>query len=273
MRLSFRNVASFATVSLLTACESKEPPKEAPAPTHAPAPSEPAPEPALTPEEQAKKVQEMRENQPEPTLDPKEPRETFALLKNKGKSTLQGIYTERGNILVQMREIKFDDKAELDQAKIKKLADLIESYAIGDTVGEMETAAERFCQLIDELRSTTEPLEAAGQEQLKAIQAEITALEEKQKSGDKVATSQYDKLEKAQKIASAPVLGASYVWLAMKTLYQEAFVLADLGPRRAQLKLRDCIGRLDAKPVPNELAEAERKQALSRAKWYRHGAE
>ncbi len=256
------------------ACGSKEAPKEEePSKPAAEVKAEPPsePEPALSPEEQAKKLQEMRENQPEPTLDPNEPREKFELVKKKGKTTLSGIYTERGNILVQMREIKFDEKSELDKAKVKKLADLIESFGVGETANELETAAERFCQLIADLRKDTEPIEAEGQEKLKAIEAELVALEKKQNEGGKVATSQYEKLEKEKKIASAPVLGASYVWLAMKTLYQEAFVLADLGPRRAQLTLRDCIGKADAKPVPYELAEEERKRTLSRAKWYRSG--
>lgn len=255
------------------ACDSKEVPKkeETPKPPVETKPEAAPEEPALTPEEHAKKVQEMRENQPEPTLDPNEPRERFELVKKKGKTTLSGIYTERGNILVQMREIKFDEKSELDKAKVKKLADLIESYAVGETPNELESAAQRFCQLIDDLRKDTEPIEAEGQAKLKAIEEEIVALEKKQNEGGKVATSQYEKLEKEKKIASAPVLGASYVWLAMRTLYQEAHVLADLGPRRAQITLRDCIGKPDAKPVPYELAEEERKKTLSRAKWYRSG--
>lgn len=230
-----------------------------------------APEP--TPEEFAKTIEEQRENQPEPTLKPEEARETFALLLEKGRSELKGIYTERYNILGQMRDLKFDEKSEADKVKVRKLADKIEGFAIGDKKEELETAAERFCTLIEELRAEAEPMETQGTEALKLVDAELKALEEKQEGGGKVATSRYEKLEAQRKALSGPVLGAQYVWLSMKTLFMEAMVLAELGPRRAQLKLRDCLGAESFKPIPYELADKERVKVAKRAKWYRSGHE
>lgn len=250
-------------------CEQKDkPPKEYPVLEVAqPA----APEPSA--EQRALSIEEQRENQPEPTLNPEEPRETFALMLEKGRPELRGIYDERLNILTQMRDLKFDADSEEARLKVKKLADTIEGYAVGDKKEELETAAERFCKLIEDLRAEAGPMEAQGLEALKVIDAELKALEEKQAGGGKVATSAYEKLEKQRKIVSAPTLGAKYVWLAMKTLFQEAYVLADYGPRRAQKTLRDCLGKEGFEPIPYELAEKERVKVAKRAKWYRAGHE
>lgn len=266
-----RHLPAFVLTAALLgpACDQKDPPrKEYPVLEVAqPAP----PEPSV--EERALSIEEQRENQPEPTLKPEEPRETFALLMEKGRSELRGIYDERLNILTQMRDLKFDEKAEEGRIKVKKLADKIEGFAIGDKREELETAAERFCTLIEELRAEATPIENEGTEQLKMIDTELKALEEKQASGGKVATSQYEKLETQRKLVSGPVLGAKYVWLAMKTLFQEAYVLADYGPRRAQITLRDCLGKEGFVAIPYELSDAERVKVAKRAKWYRAGHE
>lgn len=268
-----RRLSAVLFLAVLTAqsggCEQKDkPPKEYPVlEVSQPA----APEPS--PEQRALSLEEQRENQPEPTLNPEEPRETFALLLEKGRPELRGIYDERLNILTQMRDLKFDQDSEEARLKVKKLADTIEGYAVGDKKEELETAAERFCKLIEDLRAEAGPMEAQGLEALKVIDAELKALEEKQAGGGKVATSAYEKLEKQRKIVSAPTLGAKYVWLAMKTLFQEAYVLADYGPRRAQKTLRDCLGKEGYEPIPYELAEKERVKVAKRAKWYRAGHE
>jgi hypothetical protein len=268
---SFSGLLASMIVSLpMMGCERSEPiPRRAIPVMEVTTPS--APEP--TPEQMAKTIEEQRENQPEPTVNPEEPRETFALLLEKGRSELKGIYDERYNILIQMRDLKFDAKAEPDKVKVRKLANTIEGYALGDKREELESAAERFCKLIEELRAEAEPMEAEGTEALKRIDEELKALEEKQAGGGKVATSQYEKLEAQRKIVSGPVLGAKYVWLAMKTLFQEANVLAELGPRRAQIVLRDCLGAESFKPIPYELADKERQKVARRAKWYRSGHE
>lgn len=262
-------ISALSLVALLAlpACEQKDKPrKEYPVLEV----SEPAP-PEPSAKERALSIEEQRENQPEPTLNPEEPRETFALLIQKARSELRGIYDERMNILTQMRDVKFDAKAEEGRLKVKKLADKIESFAIGDKPEELETAATRLCTLIEELRAEATPIEAEGTEQLKTIDAELKVLEEKQAGGGKVATSQYEKLETQRKIVSGPVLGAKYVWLAMKTLFQEGHVLADYGPRRAQITLRDCFGKEGYEPIPYELSDKERVKVAKRAKWYRAG--
>lgn len=265
--MSFRAII-IAALPALWACDKQEQPPRREIPVMEvtqPSPPEPSAQ------ERAKSIEEQRENQPEPTLNPEEPRETFALLLEKGRPELRGIYDERLNILTQMRDLKFDAKAEDAKVKTRKLADKIEGFALGDKREELETAAQRFCKLIEELRAEAGPMESEGTELLKGIDAELKALEEKQAGGGKVATSQYEKLETQRKLVSGPVLGAKYVWLAMKTLFQEAMVLAEYGPRRAQLELKACFGADDYPAIPYELSDKERLKMVKRTKYYRAG--
>ncbi len=230
--------------------------------------SDKPPEPELTIEEQRAKLEAERENQPEPTLDPNDPREKHELVLNDGKSTLKGIYEERYNVITQMKAIKFDAEVAEQQKRFRPLLDAIEGFGIGMKPEEVDTAAERFCKLVDELRAGADALGAEGEAKLKEIDQQIAELEARQKEGKPVTTRQYEKLEEARKVQSAPVLGARYVYMAMRTLFDEAYVLADLGARRSQITLRDCLGKPDAAPVPYELAEEARQKVIKRSKYY-----
>lgn len=230
--------------------------------------SDAEPEPELTLEEQKKKLEAERENQPEPTLDPNDPREKHELVVKEGKAALKGIYEERFNVITQAQSVKFDPKLEEQQKKLRPLIDKVEGFGIGDKPEELETAAARFCTLTEELRSGADALAAEGEAKLKEIDQAIAELEAKQKEGKPVTTRQYEKLEEERKVWSAPVLGARYIYMAMRTLYDEAYVLADLGARRSQTTLRDCLGKADAKPVPYELAEEARVKTLKRSRYY-----
>jgi hypothetical protein len=226
------------------------------------------PEPELTIEEQREKLEKERENQPEPELDANDPREKHELVWKEGKSALKGIYEERFNVLTQMKGVGFDAKVEEQKKRFLRLVDKIEGYGIGQKPDELETAASRFCALVSELRSEADALGAEGEAKLKEVDQAIAELEAKQKEGKPVTTRQYEKLEAERKLWSAPVLGARYVYMAMRTLFEEAYVLADLGARRSQLTLRDCLAKPDAKPVPYELAEEARVKLLKRSKYY-----
>ena len=253
-------------ITVMPACGEKQPPP--PKREYEVWTSDTAPEPELTLEEQKAKLEADRENQPEPKLDPNDPREKFELVWKEGKAALKGIYEERFNVLTQMKSVTFDDKLEEQKKRLRPLVDKIEGFGIGEKTEELETAANRFCALTDELRSGAEALAAEGEAKLKEVDAAIAELEAKQKEGKPVTTRQYEKLEEERKLWSSPVLGARYIYMAMRTLYEEAYVLADLGARRAQITLRDCLGKADAKPVPYELAEQARVKALKRSKYY-----
>lgn len=230
--------------------------------------SDAAPEPELSLEEQKKKLEEERENQPEPTLDPNDPREKHELVWKEGRATLKGVYEERFNVLTQMKSVTFDPKLEEQKKELRQLIDKVEGFGLGEKTDELESAATRFCALMDELRAGADALAADGEVKLKEVDQAIAELEAKQKEGKPVTTRQYEKLEEERKVWSAPVLGARYIYMAMRTLYDEAYVLADLGARRSQITLRDCIGKPDAKPVPYELAEVARVKTLKRSKYY-----
>jgi len=260
-------IASLSIVLTLAAC-SEQAPRQAPKQRFNEYKSDVAPEPELTLDEQRKKLEEERANQPEPTLDPNDPREKWELVWKNGKSALKGIYTERENLITQMRALNFDAKMEDQKKRYRALVDLFEGFAIGEKPEELETAGPRFCKLIDDLMAGTEALKAEGDAKLKEIDAALAELEAKQKDGGKVATRQYEKLETERKNWSAQVLGVGYIHLGMRTLFDEAMILVENGARRAQVALRDCLGKADAKAMPNELAEGVRQKVIKRSRYY-----
>lgn len=230
--------------------------------------SDKPPEPELTIEEQRAKLEAERENQPEPKLDPNDPREKHELVWKESKSALKGIYEERSNVITQARGVKFDEKLADQEKRYKPLVDEIEGFGIGEKPEDLDTAAARLCKLDQDLRAGADQLAADGEAKLKEIDQAIAELEAKQKEGKPVTTRQYEKLEDERKVWSAPVLGAKYIYMALRTIYDEALVLADKGARRSQIALRDCLGKPDAKPVPYELAEDARLKVVKRAKYY-----
>ena len=46
-------------------------------------------------------------------------------------------------------------------------------------------------------------------------------------------------------------------------------MLAEHGPRRAQLGLRDCLSKVAETPLSFELAQTHLEKVLHRSKWYR----
>ncbi len=230
--------------------------------------SDKPPEPELTIEEQRAKLEAERENQAEPTLDPNDPREKHELVWKEGRSALKSVYEERFNVLRQLKEVKFDPKLEDYQKKVKVLLDKVESFGIGEKPEDLDTAAQRFCTLVAELRGGAEPLEKEGGEKLKAIDVELKALEEKATAEKKPLTRAYLKLQEDRTMWSALGLGAGYVYMALRNLYEEAYVLADFGARRSQITLRDCLGGPDVKPMSDELADKARLKVVKRAKYY-----
>lgn len=265
--LSIVSALSLGSLVGTPAC-SEQAPREAPKQRFNEYKSDVAPEPELTLDEQRKKLEEERANQPEPKLDPNDPREKWELVWKNGKSALKSLYTERENLITQMRALAFDEKMEDQKKRYRALVDAFEGYAIGEKPEELETAGPRFCKVIDDLMAGTEALKAEGDAKLKEVDTALAELEAKQKDGGKVATRQYEKLEADRKLWSAQVLGVGYIHLGMRTLFDEALIFVENGARRGQVALRDCLGKADAKVMPNELAEAVRQQVIKRSRYY-----
>lgn len=262
-------VVGAVTLAATGGCGEKQPPAPAATRELEVWKSDTPPEPELTIEEQRAKLEADRENQPEPKLDPNDPREKHELVWKEGKATLKSIYGERENVITQTKDVPFDDKLEEQKKKLKALIDKVEGFSIGMTPADLETGASRFCALVDELRTGADALGAEGEAKLKEIDAVLADLEAKQKEGAKITTRQFEKQEAERKMWSSPVLGARYIYMAMRTLYDEAFVLADLGARRSQIVLRDCLGKADIKPLAQyPLADEARLKVVKRAKYY-----
>lgn len=210
-----------------------------------------------------------RENAPEPTLDPEDPREQFRLIWTRGDKHLRSIHQERFDILRQMQTLKLDDKDE--KAELDDLIERMQAWTVGDDKDTMETAAERLCALIAEIRPRAEALMDKATAELERIGAETTALEEKQAEGGTVYQRQWEKLDTERRRWSGPLQAGRFVFLAVKSMLEEAYVLADLGPRRAQLTLRDCLGPMAERPLPLDLAQSQLEKVIARSKWYREG--
>lgn len=220
-----------------------------------------------TPAEAHEERLRARENQPEPELNPEEPREQFALVWELGKTDLKSIHQERYDILQRMKDIKFEDPA-----YEKRVGDLIEKlskYSVGREKERLETAAERLCEAVSEGRRLSDELIAEGEAEIRKVDEEIKANEEKEKEGKKVSQRTWDKLEKARTDWSQPVQAGKFAQLAIKSMLDEGYVLADKGPRRAQLKLLECLSEIGKQPLALELAQSQLEKVIARAKWYR----
>ena len=57
--------------------------------------------------------------------------------------------------------------------------------------------------------------------------------------------------------------------MLVKSILEEAYVLAEHGPRRAQIGLRDCLTKVAEKPLSFDLAQKQLEKVLHRSKWYR----
>lgn len=249
----------------LAACSRPEAPKAAPDASSAEVASA-APE--LSPEElQAQRLKE-RENQPEPTLNPDEPREKFQLVWVKGADAMRNAVDERLNLFLQMKNQTLKEKA--DKERYAGLLKLIEDFGIPREAAELEGAAASVCQVVVKLRDGAKELAAAPNEALKTLDAEIKELEKEQAAGKTVTQGRWDRIEEQRKEISLPILASGFVVLAAGKILDEALILAEWGPRRSQLALRDCLGKIAAEGgLPDPLAQASLEKALSRSKWYR----
>jgi len=89
------------------------------------------------------------------------------------------------------------------------------------------------------------------------------------KAGPAVYQKEWDKVDEERKRWSQPVKGGKYLLMLVRSTLEEAYVLAEHGPRRAQIALRDCLTKVAEKPLSFEMAQKQLEKVLHRSKWYR----
>lgn len=218
---------------------------------------------------QAKARQEARENAPEPTVDPKSPRETFELLYKNGKKRIASVQRERYDLLTEMKRVKLGAENQSYAATVTQMIDKLEGWTVGRSAESTEKAATELCSTITSVRADAERIIAEGQSQLTTIDAEIKINEEKQEAGGNVYQKTWDRLEGARSRWSKPIRAAKFSRMIIKSMLDEAYILAELGPRRSQVALRDCLTQVATTPMKLELSQKILDKTIKRAKWYR----
>ena len=208
-----------------------------------------------------------RENQPEPELDPNDPREKFELVWHQGKGKLNSIYSERAEMLAMLRRTNLEDKA--DKALVEPWFDRLTEFGIGREPATMERAPTDLCKLISEVRVPAEKLIASGEEQLVALKKQEDELVAHADAGGTVYQKQWDKLDADRSRWSGPVTAGKQMLLVVKSMLEEGYVLADLGPRRVQIALRDCLTAIAEQPLELNLAQDQLEATIKRSRWYR----
>lgn len=262
-----RAIILLSTLALMTACEAK--PKvqvvwEKEEDTQ-------KEEPPGTSEEELRAAYEKRmkdrENAPEPELNPEEPREKGKLVWRLGRKKLDSIYSERAEMIAMLKRLKIDNKK--DKAVIKKWITPLTQFGIGRSVESMEKAPAELCKLIQDVRVPTSEMIARGRVELERLALVEKELLAKQEAGEDVYQKQWDKFEEERKKWSKPVGLGKRLQLLVKSMLDEALVLAEYGPRRVQISLRDCLTKVAEKPLELDLAQDVLQKVIKRSKWYR----
>lgn len=206
-------------------------------------------------------------NQPEPDVDPESAREQFELVWGQGEKKLETIYNERSSMLEELKKLDLDDDDE--QAKIDATIEPLEDFGIGRDAEHMEEAPKRLCETIREVRKPAEALIEKGRDKLEPLQEKREKLEKREKKGKNVYQSQWDDLEEKEERWSAPVRAGKRVLLAVKSLLDEAHVLADHGPRETQHELQDCLQDIAEEPLEYDETQKRLEEVIERTKYYR----
>lgn len=208
-----------------------------------------------------------RENAPEPELNPEEPREKGKLVWRLGRKKLDSIYAERAEMIALLKRLKLDDKK--DKAVVKKWIPRLTEFGIGRSVEYMEKAPGDLCKLIEEARVPIDEMIAKGRVELERLAEVEKGYIARQEAGEDVFQKEWDKWEEERKKWSQPVGAGKRLLLVVKSMLDEALVLAEYGPRRVQIGLRDCLSKIAEKPLELDLAQTALTKVIKRAKWYR----
>lgn len=245
----------------------------------APAVQEPEkPDPRYKSEEQLRKELEdrrkARDNAPEPTLKPDDPREKLELIWTRGKKRLTTIYHERADLVVALDKrlkavSKYKENKELTK-KLEPLAVALGEFGIGKLPAELEKAPEEICTMIAKVVGPAHEAIDLGEKELGVVNAQIAEMEKLQDTSKAPFQRQWEKVEDAKTRWSGPVFAGRQLLQFVRNLLQEALVLANWGARRTQLSLRKCLTEQSKKGELNyELAEEELQKVLARTKYYR----
>ncbi len=210
---------------------------------------------------------EARKNAPEPELDPNDPREKFELVWRMGKPRLESIYGERAEMIAMLQRLTLDDKE--DKKTVKDLIRPLTEFGIGRNPDEMESAAADVCKIIEKARAPAEAMMAKAMPEVERINAQYKELDAKAEAGEEILQKTWDKLEEELKRWSQPVTAGKRILLVIKSILDEAYILADHGPRRAQIALRDCLTTIAEKPIELDMAQEQLEKTIERSKWYR----
>ncbi|MGM0578775.1 MAG: hypothetical protein ACQEXJ_23840 [Myxococcota bacterium] len=217
--------------------------------------------------EKYEKRQEAKLNQPEPDVNPDDPREKFELVWRMGKGQLRSIYNERAEMIAMLKRMDLEEPEE--QKLVDPWVEPLTQFGIGREPESMEEAPEELCQLIAEVRAPAEKLIAEGNEELKKLKDETEELEAKADAGGTVYQDQWDEIDEEVTRWSAPVKAGKQMLLVVRSLLEEAYVLADLGPRRVQRALGECLEPIAKEPLELNLAQEQLEKVVERTKWYR----
>ena len=175
----------------------------------------------------------------------------------------------------------------IDKGKepLEKLSKLNKEYearaetrvAACDTVCSAGSSAPKWAKpFVQKADKTLSTCKTDGGETEGCIEAGQTACVElcdaeapDKKAGPPVFQKEWDKLDEKRKRWSQPVKGGKYMLMLVKSMLEEAYVLAEHGPRRAQIGLRDCLTKVAEEPLSFHLAQEQLKKVLHRSKWYR----
>ncbi len=208
-----------------------------------------------------------RENAPEPELNPEEPRERGKLVWRLGKQKLNSIYNERAEMIAMLKRIKLDNKKH--KATVKKWIQPLTEFGIGRAVESMEKAPADLCKLINDVRGPAEEMITKGRVELERLKEVEAGYLKRKEAGEDVMQREWDKWEDERKKWSQPVGAGKRLLLVVKSALDEAHVLAEYGPRRVQIGLRDCLTKIAEKPLELDLAQTVLEKTIKRAKWYR----
>ena len=139
-------------------------------------------------------------------------------------------------------------------------------FGAGDDAEELADAPERICKLIAEVRIPAEKLITSGQEHLVKLRNQEREFEAAQDAGGTVYQKQWDKLDKEITRWSGPVKVGKFGLMLVKSVLDEAYVLAEWGPRATQQALGKCLSEL--KPLELGLAQQRLEEVIERTKVY-----
>ena len=199
----------------------------------------------------------------ESKLNPNSPREKFLLVAKKGQKEFDRIYREREAMLTKLGKVKLPGKKDL--ALLEPLGAKLLEFGIGEEPKELETAPARVCKIIKEVRVPAESLIAKGEERLLGLRATEKEYEAK---ADAIYQKQWDKLEKEISVWSKPVHAGKQVLWVLKSILDEAYLIAEFGPRRAQLALAECLTEIAKTPLKQLDAQRQLEKVIERTRRY-----